>query len=168
MKENRNAVIWAKEEYGQKVPRGIACTAFIDTLFSMFGWNSEYRYRLFGALFRNGNENAYIFSARDAGVFIKEENLPAVSGDIQHHISINRTGKRIGAVPAELSQSFGKDFYLEKTLADLTHLTKEEWQIRLDGQLCSTGKTLNITPYEELKAFIQEELGDLFWEDETQ
>ena len=168
VKENRNAVIWAKEEYGQKVPRGIACTAFIDTLFSMFGWNSEYRYRLFGALFRNGNENAYIFSARDAGVFIKEENLPAVSGDIQHHISINRTGKRIGAVPAELSQSFGKDFYLEKTLADLTHLTKEEWQIRLDGQLCSTGKTLNITPYEELKAFIQEELGDLFWEDETQ
>ena len=51
VKENRNAVIWAKEEYGQRVPRGIACTAFIDTLFSMFGWNSEYRYRLFGALF---------------------------------------------------------------------------------------------------------------------
>ena len=168
VKENRNAVIWAKEEYGQRVPRGIACTAFIDTLFSMFGWNSEYRYRLFGALFRNGNENAYIFSARDAGVFIKEENLPAVSGDIPQHISINRTGKRIGAVPAELSQSFGKDFYLEKSLADLTHLTKEEWQIRLDGQLCSTGKTLNVTPYEELKSFIQEELGDLFWEDEMQ
>ena len=168
VKENRNAVIWAKEEYGQRVPRGIACTAFIDTLFSMFGWNSEYRYRLFGALFRNGNENAYIFSARDAGVFIKEENLPAVSGDTPQHISINRTGKRIGAVPAELSQSFGKDFYLEKSLADLTHLTKEEWQIRLDGQLCSTGKTLNVTPYEELKSFIQEELGDLFWEDEMQ
>lgn len=168
VKENRNAVIWAKEEYGQRVPRGIACTAFIDTLFSMFGWNSEYRYRLFGALFRNGNENAYIFSARDAGVFIKEENLPAVSGDIPQHVSINRTGKRIGAVPAELSQSFGKDFYLEKSLADLTHLTKEEWQIRLDGQLCSTGKTLNVTPYEELKSFIQEELGDLFWEDEMQ
>lgn len=168
VKENRNAVIWAKEEYGQRVPRGIACTAFIDTLFSIFGWNSEYRYRLFGALFRNGNENAYIFSARDAGVFIKEENLPAASGDIPQHISINRTGKRIGAVPAELSQSFGKDFYLEKSLADLTHLTKEEWQIRLDGQLCSTGKTLNVTPYEELKSFIQEELGDLFWEDEMQ
>ena len=85
-----------------------------------------------------------------------------------HSTSINRAGKRIGALPAELSQSFGKDFYLEKSLADLTHLTKEEWQIRLEGQLCSTGKTLHVTPYEELKAFIQEELGDFFWEDEMQ
>jgi hypothetical protein len=29
-----------------------------------------------------------------------------------------------------------------------------------------SGTRLNITPYEELKAFIMEELGDLFWEDD--
>ena len=168
MKENRNAVVWAKEECGQKVPRGIACAAFIDTLFSLFGWKQEYRYRLFGSLYRNGNENAYVFSARDAGIFIKEQDLETATLTSSHGTSMNRAGKRIGALPAELSQSFGKDFYLEKSLADLTHLTKEEWQIRLEGQLCSTGKTLHVTPYEELKAFIQEELGDYFWEDETQ
>lgn len=165
VKENRNAVVWAKEEYGQRVPRGIACTAFIDTLFSLFDWKNEYRYRLYGSLFRNGNENAFIFTARDAGVFIKEKDIQIAEGSIVQHTTINRTGKYIGVLPAELSKSFGKDFYLEKSLSDLTHLTKEEWKIRLEGQLCSTGKTLNVTPYEELKAFIQEELGDLFWED---
>ena len=45
--------------------------------------------------------------------------------------------------------------------------TAEEWQISLEGRLCSTGIHLDITPYEKLKAFIQEELGDLFWEEDT-
>ena len=119
-------------------------------------------------MFRNGEECAYIFSTRDAGIYIKEQDLDETAGNISHSTTINRSGKRIGAVPGELSHSFGKDFYLEKSLTELSHLTKEEWQIRLDGQLCSTGKKLNVTPYEELKAFIQQELGDLFWEDETQ
>ena len=166
VKENRNAVIWAKDEAGMKVPRGIACAAFIDTLFALFGWKKEYRYRMYGTLYRNGNENAFVFSARDAGVLIREQDLETHTARPDSQ-TINRAGKRIGAVPAELPHPFGKDFYLERSLADLTHLTKEEWQIRLEGQLCSTGKALNITPYEELKAYIQEELGDLFWEEET-
>ena len=166
VKENRNAVIWSKEESGLKVPRCIACAAFIDTLFALLDLKKEYRYRLYGSLYRNGNENAFVFNAEDAGVFIKEQDLVAHTDKPQSQ-TINRAGKRIGAVSAEFSHSFGKDFYLERSLADLTHLTKEEWQIRLEGQLCSTGKALNITPYEELKAFIQQELGDLFWEEET-
>ena len=56
--------------------------------------------------------------------------------------------------------------YTEQSLTDLSQMTKEEWQIRLEGQLCSTGRQFHITPYDEIKAFIQEELGNLFWEDE--
>ena len=36
VKENRNAVAWSKDVAGVKVPRNIACAAFIDTLFSLF------------------------------------------------------------------------------------------------------------------------------------
>ena len=118
-------------------------------------------------MFRNGNESAYIFNAREAGIYINEQDLESVRGNDPHETTINRSGKHIGAVPAERSRAFGKDYYLERSLSDLSHLTKEDWQIRLEGQLCSTGKTLNVTPYEELKAFIQEELGNLFWEEET-
>ena len=167
VKENRNAVVWSKDEAGQKVPRSIACAAFIDTLFSLFGWKNEYRYRLYGSLFRNGNESAYIFNASDVGVYVKEQDIETATGLPAQDTTINRSGKYIGVVPAELSMTFGKEFYLERTLSELTHLTKEEWKIRLEGQLCSTGKQLKVTPYEELKAFIQEELGELFWEGET-
>ncbi len=65
-----------------------------------------------------------------------------------------------------MSQSFGKDFYQEQTAAELVRQTKENWQIRLEGRLCNSGRKLKITPYEELKAFIQEQLGDLFEEDD--
>ena len=166
-KTNRNAVIWSKVEEGQRVPRKIACAAFIDTLFELFGWNFEYRYRLYGSLFRNEKENAYIFNAYDASVYIKEQDIEIRTGVQVHDTTISRSGKHIGVVSEELSRSFGKDFYLEKSLADLTHLSKEEWQIRIEGQLCRTGKQLQVTPYEELKSFIQEELGELFWEEET-
>ena len=50
---------------------------------------------------------------------------------------------------------------------ELANQTREQWKIRIDGQLFNSGRRLSITPYDELKAFIQEELGDLFWEDDV-
>lgn len=64
----------------------------------------------------------------------------------------------------DISRAFGKDFYRKKNQAEIVRKTKENWQIGQEGCLCSTGLKLNITPYEELKAFIQEQLGDLFKE----
>ena len=51
-------------------------------------------------------------------------------------------------------------------MAELVRQTPENWQIRLKGRLCDSGNKLNITPYEELKAFIREELGELFGEED--
>ena len=79
---------------------------------------------------------------------------------------LNRSGKRIGAVSGDMTSAFGKDFYEEQSAEELVRQTPEKWKIRLEGRLCSTSQHLQITPYEELKAFIQEELGELFWEDE--
>ena len=47
---------------------------------------------------------------------------------------------------------------------EIAHLTKEEWQTRIDGQLCGSKDKLKVTPYDELREFIKEELGDLFEE----
>ena len=75
-----------------------------------------------------------------------------------------KRGKYIGALPAEYAGAFGRDFYTEQSLTDLSRMTQEEWKIRMEGQLCSGGRKFHITPYNEIRAFIQEELGDLFWE----
>ena len=161
-RENRNAVMWSKMESGRQVPKEIPCAAFSDTFFSLFGWNKSYRYRMYGTQFHDGTEDAFVFSAKDASAFIHDDDIELPDGIT----AFARSGKYIGALPAEYSSAFGKDFYTEQSLTDLSQMTKEEWQIRLEGQLCSTGRQFNITPYDEIKAFIQEELGNLFWEDE--
>ena len=161
-RENRNAVMWSKMESGRQVPKEIPCAAFSDTFFSLFGWNKSYRYRMYGTQFHDGTEDAFVFSAKDASAFIHDDDIELPDGIT----AFARSGKYIGPLPAEYSSAFGKDFYTEQSLTDLSQMTKEEWQIRLEGQLCSTGRQFNITPYDEIKAFIQEELGNLFWEDE--
>lgn len=160
--ENRNAVIWSKKEKGRQVPKGISCAAFSDTFYSLFGWNKNYRYRIYGTQFHDGIEDAFIFNANDASAFIHDDDVELPEGIT----AFAKSGKYIGALPAKYSSSFGKDFYIEQSITDLSRMTQEEWQIRLDGQLCSTGRKFHITPYDEIKAFIQEELGNLFWEEE--
>ena len=81
-------------------------------------------------------------------------------------IPLIKRGQRIGAASEKMKDAFGKDFYEEQTAAELVRQTPENWKIRIEGQLCEITSRLQITPYEELKAFIQEELGELFWEDE--
>ena len=166
-KENRNGILWARMEGGQKVSRCIAGTAFIGTVFSLFGWNTEHRYRMNGTLFRNGSEDTFIFSANNAGVYIRTQTANLVTGEGGTSAAVYKAGKHVGAVPAGLSSSFGRDFYTERSMTDLARQTREQWKIRIEGQLFNSGRRLNITPYEELRAFIAEELGDLFLEDEV-
>ena len=41
---------------------------------------------------------------------------------------------------------------------ELKNQKEKEWKLRLEGQLYDTGKKMNITPFEELKAYIDEQL----------
>ena len=106
-----------------------------------------------------------LFTAMDASILIRKDRLEAELED--DCTPLETSGKRVAAVTEDMAHAFGKNFYEEKSMADLIRQTAEEWKISIEGRLCSTGIQLNITPYEELKAFIQEELGDLFWEDDT-
>jgi len=36
--------------------------------------------------------------------------------------------------------------------------SETDWKIRLQGQFVDTGKKLNVTPFEELKKYIEQEL----------
>ena len=161
-RENRNAAEWADISNGKIEPKDIHCVAFSETLFNIFGWNRNYRYHLFGTQFHDGHEDAFVFSAEDAMASIRNEDIQLPEGDTPFSQSRNYTP----AMPASYSSSFGKDFYTEQSLTDLTRMTQEEWQIRTEGRLASNGRKFNITPYEEIKSFIVQELGNLFWEDE--
>ena len=159
-KENRYGIVWTKGSRG--IPRDIAGKAYIDKLFDIFGWRKDYRYKLYGCVYRDGVELACIFSDMDASVYIKKEDYLSATGVDAQGLLMNTSGKRIKAVTGELGNRFGRGFYEEWNRDG--HMTEEQWQTRIEARLCEAGERLRITPYSELESFIRQELGELFEE----
>ena len=73
---------------------------------------------------------------------------------------MNKVYNRVVGIPAALSHSFGNDFYLERPFSVLAKQTREEWQLHVEGQLFNIGTKLQVTDYDTLRSFIQQELGE--------
>lgn len=160
-KDNRHAVVCSKMSNGVYHPKRIACTAFMDTLYELFGWNPDLKYRAYGTLYENGNECAYIFPVDEAEAFIKPLMLAkGASDDLATAIEpLAMSGRRVRAVPEAWLSSFGKQYYLHRnTYSSVDTQSEEDWKIRMEGQLFECGDKLCVTGYEELKSYITQEL----------
>ena len=157
---NKNAVVWVRNYEKQKYSKDVSAAAYFNTLFSLFGWKTDYKYRMIGSLYENGEERAYIFNADDADVFIDSEfvMLSARTEDDMQIKPIGRNGSRIRALPEHLINSFGKEFYIGNAISAIDSQTKETWQIRMEGQLYDNGNQLQVTDYEVLRSYIREQL----------
>ena len=162
-KENRQAVICSQLDARKYLPKTISASAFSDTIFSIFGWNTECKYRIIGSLYEEGNQIAYIFDTDNSEIFFKsyvltsqEANEAGGKTGIQPYTP---SGKRVRAIPQEWTNSFGKPYYQhEQTLAALAAQSEADWQIRMEGQLVETGRKINVTGFEDLKQYINQEL----------
>ena len=163
--ENRNNVICSVTHGGKLVPRYISTTAFHKTLFSLFQWNDECRYRITGTMYEQGNEIAYIFDVSDAEAYFKPNKILGDSNDSQPLLS---SGKRVKAVPEEWANNFGKQYYFHRqTLEELERQCESDWKLRMEGQLFETGKKLTVTSFDELRRYIRQELSDILYGEET-
>ncbi len=160
--ENRQSVCCSKPKAGVYQPRDIPAAAFFNTLYTIFGWNLEYKYKIKGDIYQDGKETVYIFDTDNAEIFFKSYMLPTQEYTDNESASIQpltSSGSRIRAIPQEWAKNFGDQYYLhEQTIAELKNQKEREWKLRLEGKLYDTGKKMNITPFEELKAYIDEQL----------
>lgn len=157
---NRNGVYISKLMDGKMRPRDISSAAFCSTLFSLFGWKEDRKYRIIGSLYEKDNNLAYIFEAGDSEAFFKPYLV--TGGDPEDAQPLTPSGKRIRAIPAEWTQAFGKQFYLhERSFAALAEQSKADWSLLLKGELFETGKKLHVTDFDELRSFIQSQIGDI-------
>ena len=161
-KDNRCAIQWANGPQGYRHSRPVSAKAYIQTLYQIFGWEQDNNYKLYGRIYRDGQDAACIFAGTNASVYIKNNEVTVEDATGQN---ISRQGRRIRGVVGDFGHGVGNEYYVEKSMTELRNLTRQEWQTRLAGQMVSTGKELQVTPYEELRSFIQEELGELFEED---
>lgn len=160
--KNRNAVRIAIPSEAGPHPRDIAASAFSGMLFELFGWSLAHKYQVTGIRWQKGEELAYIFDTSDAEALIRPGTIAGAEAAPCEPAPrpLAPVGKRIRAIPKEWTTSFGKQFYLyEQDAAALERQSEEDWKLRLEGRLFEAGKKLNVTGFEELRAFIKQELG---------
>lgn len=162
-KSSRNAVVFSKLSDGKYQPRDIAGAAYVETLFQLFGWSPDLKYRIAGALFQTETESAYIFDVNDAEAFIKSYLLsgPKSTEQAKEPVQpLSVSGKRVRAVPEEWIDSFGKQYYLhQQSFPPVCDQSEEDWKIRMEGQLYETGQKLRVTGFDVLRDYICQELG---------
>ena len=157
-KDNRNAVEFSRMENGRRRTRTIPTAAFSDTLFSLFGWNTDYKYRILGSFVEQGGEIAFLFDAENSEAYFKSYMIPGRDAEAEIQ-PLTAAHKHVRAIPEMWTTSFGKEFYIhEQPLSVLESQSEADWELRLKGRLFETGKKLNVTSFEELRNYIKQEL----------
>lgn len=160
--KNRNGVVFSRSIGGTYTPKDVPGSAYFDTLFDLFGWDTKCKYRIIGTLYQQGEEIAYIFDTVNSEAFF---NPARVSGSDETSQPLTPYGKRIRAIPEHWAGNFGRRYSLEeRPVSEIITQSEEDWKIMMEGHLYESGKKLNVTSFSEIRAYIKEMLGDLFTE----
>jgi len=167
---NRNAVRWTTFNGTGYQPRIISGTAFLKTVYDIFSWRTDCKYRVRGIRKQNAQESVYLFDMREVEVFIPSEQVisdddnPADSP--QNAICsvikpIITTPKTVCAYPADWASSFGSDFYRHAQEQEIATFTETgEWNTQSEGKAFNE-KPLQVTGIEDIKTHIDQIIADI-------
>lgn len=143
-KDGKNAIQWRKVKDGSTIPRIISGTAFIPTLFKLFNWKTEYRYRITGTLKHHTTESVLLFDISEPEVFISPEALP-----------VTATSSNVVAYPEQWASSFGNNYYEQSQKNNIATNSMEKWGVHNDGDVYASEAPENLTSKSELSSNIQ-------------
>jgi hypothetical protein len=169
-KDNRNAVRWTAFKGTIYQPRIISGTAFLKTIYEIFGWRADCKYRVRGIRKQNTEESVYLFDMRETEVFIPseqvtpdDENLSEFPKNVAYSDvkPIITTPKTVCAYPADWVSSFGSDFYRHAQAQEMAAFSETgEWNISSEGQAFNE-MPLQVTGIEDIKAHIDQIIEDI-------
>lgn len=157
---NRCGMTCSQLKAGKYYPRIIPASAFGATLYSIFQWKPENKYKIVGSLIQADDEDfIYMFDVDDTEAFFQSYVVYDKEYADKAIQPLAKSGKRVRAIPQEWTQSFGKYFYRnERDIATLEKQDESEWKLLMEGQLFEMGEKPNITKFDVMKEFIQKEL----------
>lgn len=165
-KDSKNAIQWANSKY---YSRYISCAAYIKTLYAIFNWKPNYKYRVRGLYKQRENESVIIFDMREIEMFIPQEILKPSQEDSKNnlipedvHPFTKGPKKDIMAYPSTWTDNFGNDFYRHAQVRELAAFYREgTWKVCEEGKPFSDTLGLNITSTEVISSKIKEIIGDM-------
>lgn len=156
----KNAIQWAKlTDDGAYIPRCIAGTAFLGTLYELFDWDPAYKYRICGVRKKQGDDAAILFDLQDTEVFMPEEQLQIPeeqAPELDGQAWLTTARKSVIGYPSDWADSFGMSFYRHAQARELaTFMEDGTWQIAEQAQPFEDSR-LAVTSQEDLHQGIQQ------------
>lgn len=160
-KEYRNAVRWAKINEANYNPRDISGTAYLSTLYAVFGWDTECRYRIRGVRRQKDNESVVIFDMRDTEIFIPDAITESYFNDRTRPVS-STPKNTVVAFPPSWAGSFGNNYYRHSQARELAAIDIDGmWNVAVEAQSYSDNPELNVTRMEVVASSIEQIITDM-------
>ena len=135
--ESRNHVQWAKRNNTRYQPKIINGAAFLPTLFELFEWNTECKYRLTGVKHQNDDGTILVFNLNDTEIYIPDYEPSEEGGEGAETNGFEPLASRntVVAYPAEWADSFGTQFYQQQYSHEATAFDKsKDWSLHSQGK----------------------------------
>ena len=136
LEDNRNKVQWARLRSGVLVPRYIYGAAFLPTLYELFAWNPNCKYRVLGVAHQKEDENVLIFNMKETEVRIPSKLANVPDKDFSDETTaVSSVPKTILGYPAEWMNSFGNSYYRQANARELAAFSdNKNWKTTSEGQ----------------------------------
>ena len=165
-KETKNAVRWSTlSEFGVSHPREVRGTAFGKTLYAIFGWTGECKYRVRGVYRQKDKERLLIFDMRETEVFVPTAVLEPEVGEMSDGVdfvdgvraSSLEERRNVIAYPTSWAGTFGTNFYRHAQARELAALEAEEtWKSTEEAQPYTDKSDIKVTAPDMVAQNIQE------------
>lgn len=153
---SRFCIEWKRFTEKGFMPKIISGSAFIPTLYKIFSWNQDARYKINGTVHRSGEESVLVFCADDAILSLDQSDFEA--DDAAEPVTTEKKrgrNRRIMAYPKEWADSFGEKYY--ESCAREQSETAENMG---DEQVTFAADEMNVTTREqaadEIKSILKE------------
>ena len=158
---NRHGVHLARRETGKFVPRDVPASAFIDTIYALFGWKRNLKYRIIGRFFSSRDTKAYIYDVSDSEIFMKLADFQKAAGEETslQPLAFMCSGKRVRAIPSKWANHFGESYYSHVSYFERCFgLPESQWRLSMEARRFDTDlEEIHVTDPAELEAYIAQE-----------
>ncbi|WP_041272533.1 recombinase family protein [Desulfitobacterium hafniense] len=169
--KNRNAVRWAILKNTAYQPRTISGTAFLKTIYEIYGWKTDCKYRIRGIRKQNVDESVYMFDMGEIEIFIPtdtitqdsdEKALDAIRNQAYSDVKpLIATPKAVCAYPAGWAGTFGNDYYRHAQAREMLIFSETgEWNTQSEGQAFNESP-LQVTSGKEIAIHIAQIIKDM-------
>ena len=160
------SIRWYTAKDGNINTSQISGSAYLSTLFEIFGWDTDMKYRFRGIRKGEGKEAILMYDLSEEEIFIPNESLDPASAEKESSNlpePIVSTGKSVCAFPAEWVSSFGYNFYRHSQVAELCAFDENgNWRLSAKGKPFPIDEPpLQVTSREDAKNGINQILNDI-------